>query len=363
MYDSQEAAVLAVGDPRRPLIRRAIIATLLAAAFYSVTAGPVKQIKVVYDHAPWANDPYDTFVSFAMFFAPLLTAGCLARVLLCRRAEPLSVQRVIDLLRGCRVVLGLIVITALAQWVAVAAGADRALWNGATWLQIGFLAVTTVLTVAAIVRLRQVPLRPRRRAPASGPAADDWLADSVVMLGRLSRRLGPLASPARAGLTWIDRCVVALVRRHPLWAAVAAAVAFGIVTGGVQAIGEGYPAGPALLTVSLLSCGMFAFLVGAGGYLGFVRGPAILTGVARRLLDASVITCVCLLAALAFRNSLWWIVGGSASTVGLADLAWLLGGTALAVFALVVVIETMLRSHRGSAGQLPGDRRVNPFLR
>src|ERR1039457_4752614 len=204
MQDSQEAPVLAVGDPLRLLIRRAIVGTLLAAAVFSVTAGPVKQIKGVYDHAPWVNDPYDTFVSFAMFFVPLLTVGCLARVPLCRRAEPLSVPRVIDLLRGCRVVLGLIVITALAQWVAVAAGANRALWTGAAWVQIGFLAVTTVLTVIAVVRLRQVPLRRPGRVPASGPAAGDWLADAIVMLGQQSRRLGPLASPVRAGLSWID---------------------------------------------------------------------------------------------------------------------------------------------------------------
>ncbi len=345
MPDRQEARVLAVGDPGRTLIGSAIIATLLAAAVYSVTAGPVKQIKVIYDHAPWLNDPYDVFVSFAMFFVPLLTAASLARVPLCRRAEPLPVQRVIDLLRGCRVVLGLIVVTSLAQWVAVAAGANRALWNGATWLQIGFLAVTTVLTAMAVVRLRQVPLRRPGRAPADGPAAADWLADVIVMLGQQSRRLGPLAGPARAGLAWIDRRAAAPVRRHPLWSALLASLVFGIVTGGMQAIREGYAAGPAVLTVSLLGCGMFAFLAGAGGYLGFVRGPAILTGVPRRLLDAVVITCASLLAALAFRNSLWWIVGSNANAAGLPALAVLLAITALSVFALVLAIETVLRSH------------------
>jgi len=126
---------------------------------------------------------------------------------------------------------------------------------------------------------------------------------------------------------------------------VLASLIFGIVTGGMQAIREGYAAGPALLTVSLLSCGMFAFLVGAGGYLGFVRGPAILTGLARRLLDAVVITCVSLLTALAFRNSLWWIVGSNANAAGLAGLALLLAITGLSVFALVLAIETVLRSH------------------
>ena len=349
MPDSQEAPVLAVGDPSRPLIRRAIIGTLLAAVVFSVTAGPVKQIKVLYDHAPWLNDPYDAFVSFAMFFVPLLTVGCLARVLLCRRAEPLPVQRVTDLLRGCRVVLGLIVVTAVAQWVAVAAGASRALWTGATWLQVGFLAVTTALTVIALVRLGQVPRRGPGRGRPGEPGAADWLADAIVLLAQQSRRLGPLASPAGAGLSRIERHVAAPVRRHPLWAAAAAAAAFGIVTGGFQAIREGYAAGPALLTISLLGCGMFAFLVAAGGYLGFIRGPSILTGVARRLLDAGVITCVSLLAALAFRNSLWWVVGSNATAAGLPALVLLLGITALAVFALVLALETVLRSHQGPA--------------
>ena len=166
-----------------------------------------------------------------------------------------------------------------------------------------------------------------------------------MLLGQQSRRLGPFAGPVRAGLAWIDRRAAAPVRRHPLWSAATASLVFGIVTGGTQAVREGYAAGPALLTVSLLGCGMFAFLVGAGGYLGFVRGPATLTGLARRLLDAVVITCVSLLAALAFRNSLWWVVGRSADAAGLPALARLLAVTALSVFALVLVIETVLRSH------------------
>ena len=79
------ARVLAAGDPRRPAIGRAVFGTLLAAAVSRPSTGPVKQITPLYDHAPWLNDPFDTAVSFAMFFVPFIAACCLARVSLCRR--------------------------------------------------------------------------------------------------------------------------------------------------------------------------------------------------------------------------------------------------------------------------------------
>jgi hypothetical protein len=66
-----DLAALAVGDPRRPAIRRAVFGTLWSAAVFFLFTVPVKQIKPLYGHAPWQNDPYDTLYSFAMFFVPL----------------------------------------------------------------------------------------------------------------------------------------------------------------------------------------------------------------------------------------------------------------------------------------------------
>ena len=146
-----------------------------SAAVFSVLTGPVKQIAALYDHAPWLNDPFDTVVSFAMFFVPLVAACCLARVPLCRRSEELPLVRVRDLLRGCRVVLGAVAITLLTEWVSAAIGANRAQWNGATWLQVSLLALMTVLTVRALVDLRRAPAlsRPARadigRLPTCSP--------------------------------------------------------------------------------------------------------------------------------------------------------------------------------------------------
>lgn len=165
---SGPACVLPVGDPGRPAIRRAVFGTLLAAAVFSVLTGPVKQIAALYDHAPWLNDPYDVVVSFAMFFVPLTAACCLTRVPLCRRSEPLPVARVQDLLRGCRVVVCVMAVTLLTEWASVAVGANQPQWNGATWLQVGLLALMTVLTVRAMAGLHRVPALSRlQRAGAA----------------------------------------------------------------------------------------------------------------------------------------------------------------------------------------------------
>ena len=64
--------MLAVDDPRRPPIRRAVFGTIWAAAVFFVFAA-TKELKTVYGHSPWLNDPYDTVISTAMFFVPLVT--------------------------------------------------------------------------------------------------------------------------------------------------------------------------------------------------------------------------------------------------------------------------------------------------
>jgi hypothetical protein len=356
--DSASGQLLPVGDPVRPLVRRAILGTLLATAVFSATAGPVKQVGMLYEHAPWLNDPYDTVVSFAMFFVPFTAAGCLARVLLCRRSEALPSARVADLLRGCRVVLGSIVITVLTEWISVASGANRAQWNGATWLQIGILAATTVLSAKALAGLRRVgrvtlagrvPKSPAVRAAGPATPAVDWLADAVALTARYSRWFGRSQAAALRLLAWTDRAVVRRVRRHPVWSAAICAAAFGLLAGGWQALNEGYVAGSAILVITLLWCGAFAFLVGAGGYLGFVRSESALAGVARRLLDASVVTCAGLIVALAFRNSLWWIVGSTAALAGLPQFATLLGIAALTCFCIVFGAETVAGVHSSPA--------------
>ncbi len=102
-----------------------------------------------------------------------------------------------------------------------------------------------------------------------------------------------------------------------------------------------------LLTVGLLTCGMFAFLMLAGSYLGVVRSGAPLAGVRRRLIDATVIACLAALVALAFRNSLWWIIGTNANAAGNGQFAGLLGIAVAAAFPAGFAIESIMRTHAG----------------
>jgi hypothetical protein len=60
---------------------------VLGGAFFLCTA-PVKQIPGLYDHAPWLKDPFDTVISFMMFFVPLIAVLCVPRLHLCRRRAP-----------------------------------------------------------------------------------------------------------------------------------------------------------------------------------------------------------------------------------------------------------------------------------
>ena len=62
LRDDTALGIVAVDDPSRPAIGRAIFSTVWAAVVFSIFTGPVKQIKPLYNHAPWSNDPFDTIV-------------------------------------------------------------------------------------------------------------------------------------------------------------------------------------------------------------------------------------------------------------------------------------------------------------
>jgi hypothetical protein len=106
---STRLLVVPVEDPRRPLIRRAVFGTLWASAVFFVFTA-TKEIKPIYNHAPWLNDPYDTVISFTMFFVPLVAACLLVQASLCLRSEPLAIRRVVAILRACRVAVGAVIV-------------------------------------------------------------------------------------------------------------------------------------------------------------------------------------------------------------------------------------------------------------
>ncbi len=336
--------MLVVGDPVRQQVRRTIYGSLVLAASFTVTTGPVKQFAPMYKHAPWLNDPFDTVVSFMMFFVPFVAAYCVVRVPLCRRFEPLPLVRVRDLLRGARVVLLSVALTLVSEWTAVAIGANRSAWNGATLLQVAVLAALSLATVlTARILLRTNALIPIAKVePSEDP---DWLSDAVCLLSTRAGWFGPLRSLVIRVVASVDARVAAVVRRHPLWTAVTVWGAFGIVIGVRQSLNEGYRLGAALLFIALLSGGMFGLSVMAGSYLGFVHSPRPLSGWMRRIVDALVAVSVGVLAPFALRYHLWWVVGSHNAVAGLGQLVALLTISSLVIFAVTLVVEVVLGYH------------------
>ena len=340
-----ERQQLAVGDRCRRAVGRAAFSTLTAAIVFFLFTVPTKQIKPVYNHAPWLNDPYDTLYSFAMFLVPLSTAFFMVQVSLCRKVETLPVDRVRSILRGCRVAVIVMTATLASCWISVAVGANRAQWNGTvTTLLIVSLAVVTGLDVRAVIELVRAP-RLGRSGSSLSAAGDDWLGDAFLVARQQSRWFGPFRDLVVSVVAWLDRAVISSLREHPILGAALASLAFGAGVGLNQGIREGYFLASTLLTVGLLTCGMFAFLMLAGSYLRIVRSSAPLAGVRRRLTDATVIACVTALVALAFRNSLWWIIGTNASVAGNGQFAGLLGIAVVAAFAAGLTIESVMRTH------------------
>ena len=337
------SGVLAVGDTRRPRIGRAVLGTLLAAVVYEAFAFGVKEIPALGNHAPWANDPYDVVTSSAIFFVPILAAVCAVRLPLCRRAEPLPWSRAIDLLRGSRAILGVAILSVLADWTSVFAGADRPSWSSVTPALIAWLGLVTVLTVMMSIVALRVGLPGPRGQPQSA-ASPDALADAIVLGEWASRRLGPFESIAQGLIRAADRLLVTAIRRHPEISAALAAAAFGSAIAASASMEEGLGA-IFILFFAISWCSMFAFLIVGGAYLGVVRRSRRLTGLNRRLLDALVVGSASVLIAVAFRDSLWLVFGATAKQTGLPRIGLVLFIAAASTFAVTFIVETLVRAH------------------
>lgn len=343
---SPSSALIPVGAPWRLALRRPVFGALLLAGVFFLSTAPVKETPFLYSHAPWLNDPFDTVISFMMFFVPLIGILLVPRVLLCRRSEPLPAGRIRDVLRGCRVVLAGISLTLMAEWISVIIRDNRAQWNQATWLQISLLAVMTAADLMVIRELRRIGV-PRSAAPTS----PDWLADSFLFASKHGKMLGPARRPVLMLLSWSEQRLLGAVRRHPVWTALSICVVFGAGVGITQGIREGYYLPVTVVAVVLLTAGMFGLLVASGYYLGLIRSSSPLRGARRQMIDAVVITCIGILVPFAMRNHLWWLVSSSNSAAGLSQLLQFLSISAAVIFAAVYVPESLLHTHREPSGQ------------
>lgn len=345
-------STLAVGDPARRSVGRAVLGALTLAALFVLALLPAPALPTMWSNGPWAQDPYHVVVSFAVVFVPLVAVLSMSRVPLCRRNAPLPTRRARDLLRISRVLLILALVTVASAWISVAWPAQRYSWTGSTMAAFAELAVLTVGLLWAGRLLRRA-----FKAPIGAAGGPDWLADVITLGERISSRLGAWRPHALAILGWIDRHIISRLRRYPLPAAAILAVAFGIAVAISQGVQEGYSPGGYLLFFMVTAFGVFAFITIAGQHLGLVvnhhQQPASAPKAELRkcLVHAAVAASASAPVSIAFRSVIWSTLGISEQQVGWPDFNELVLGMAAVTAIVAVTVEWLvqLRRHRHAA--------------
>ncbi len=340
-------AGLAVGDPVRPPMGRAVLGSLALAALFVLVVLPAPALPTMWSNGPWAQDPYHVVVSFTVIFVPLVALLSLSRVALCRRDAPLPARRARDLLRVSWILLILIAAMVASAWISVPLPAQRYSWTGSTVAAFAELAVLS----GGLLWAGRLFWR-ASRAPIHAADAPDWLADAVMLGERVSGRLGPLRPRALAIVGWTDRHVITALRRYPLPAAGILAVVFGIAVAISQGVQEGYAPGGYVLFFMVTAFGVFAFAAIVGQHLGFVvrnhQQPTTATDptLRKRMAHAVVAASASAPVSIAFRSVIWSILGISERQFGWANLNELVLGIAVVTAIATVIVESLIHLAR-----------------
>lgn len=332
--------LLEPGDARRPAIGRAVGLSFLAAVAFVGSAFATKEIRSLYAVAPWRDDPYDLFVSFAIFFVPMILGVNAVRVERCRRADRLSAQRVSDVVRAFIVIAVVSLSTIGAAWVSVAVGPPTGASLTVQALEFG-LVINTILTATATVVLiwvvRDVSRPPDRRE------GDDFLADLAFEARRLARAIQGNGAIVR----FVDASASRLppvVRRNRYRTIAALSVLFGASLAAVAALDQDPPV-LLVLICCIGSAGMSGFAVLADAYLGLIR-PASPSVTRPRFLVPGSVAALAVPVAVAYRDDLWWIVGTTADRAGPTQLAALLAIATVGAGAASIAVLAVLRYAR-----------------
>ncbi|MBV6695772.1 hypothetical protein KV557_01365 [Kitasatospora aureofaciens] len=315
MRDDMTNDHLEVGHPARPVAAAALWTSAAGAAAFTVFAYLTTQVHAVRAGSPWQDDPFDTVVTFTLFFVPLLVALGAVRALLCRRDRPLPRYRVEQVLRTALVCTLLVAATLAADWAAVAARADRELWNNGTpWLVASLLPLTGVTAAGLLLHRRTV-----RLLPGTARGRGDWLDDVVPLVNMLTGRHSRVGRKLAVLIGHSN--VLGFVRSRFTALAAAAALAAGLLVATGLASGEGWP-GMLLFSVetTVFACGTFAFVVICNGALRFAAPPPT-SRVRRAARIATTTGALALPISLALRDTIWQLLGLGNQTDSLGQWA------------------------------------------
>lgn len=335
---ADQPGVLPVGHPARHAAKLALWVSTIGAIAFTVFADVTTQDHAVRAGSPWQDDPYDVVVSFTLVLVPALTLLILARAWMCRRTIPVPVFRIGQLLRASILNAVLVAATLATDWVAVALGADRRLWNPGTMALIvvlGALSAWAVLTFAMQWRAtRRMPYWNSKRPDG------DWVGDAAELLESFASR-HPRGIGVFATALGSDRAV-RFVRRHVRILTVAVSLIVGVVFTTGLAIGEGWT-NPFLVGFGIImySGGIYGVAAICNTVLQIaVPQPAGTLGRATRI--AAIAATLALPTALALRDTIWMTLGHSTPLSDLGTIAAILLVSALIVGVLAFIVSLAL---------------------
>lgn len=266
-----------MGEEHLPAVaRRALWWCVGCAVLFTAFAAGTTQVRAVRAQSPWQDDPYDVVVSFTQLLVPALAVAVVVRIA-GRRPQP----ALRGLPRGGRALVGMVAVTAVTDWVAVALRVHADTWSGTSRLLIAALAVVTLAAAAAATTLRRATRRTVDRARlAPAAAGPDWADDVLIGVGDLFGRCGAAGRPAARAVGWLRRVVVGGrhgLRRHRLATAVLAGVAVSAWFTLAEALGDGlgpHPAAAVVARIVIGTAGLLTALIPLNAYLCVLRpGP------------------------------------------------------------------------------------------
>jgi hypothetical protein len=317
---------------------RALIGSIVLSTAFCLYIFFAKETPSLYAHEPWQDDPYDALISFEFVVLPVLTVLCACRFLLTARDAAAPGCRIVDLMRACYLLNGIVAVTVAAEWLSVLLGTHAADWSPVTAGVLAVLAAFSTAILLVLVLVAMALTRIRGRGPSTGQP--DWLADGLLFLELIARALGPQSKPMRVVTDWANRVATRWIRRYPLSFLAIVSVALAILGGAVQIIREGY--GPEFATyfLSVNGASYYAFLAIANAYLGLIATPPIAHHPGR---VAVITTAASIPLATAFRQFLGWIVGATGNNATASQLYLLTALVAAATAAVTVLISLIIR--------------------
>lgn len=325
-------------DPAYRQVSRALIGSIVLSAGFCLYIFFAKETPSLYVHEPWQDDPYDALISFEFVVLPVLTVLCACRFLLSARDAAVPGRRIVDLVRGCYLLNGIVAVTVAAEWLSVFLGTHPADRSPVTAGVLAVLAAFSAANLLILILLAVAFKRIRGRGPSAGQP--DWLADGLLFLELIAGAFGPLGKPMRVVTDWANRAATRWIRRYPLSFLAIVSVVLAILGGAVQIIREGY--GPEFATYFLTVNGAsyYAFFAIANGYLGLIAAAPIAHHPGRL---AVITTTASIPLVTAFRQFLGGIVGATENNTTAAQLYLLTALVAAATAAVTVVISLIVR--------------------